>query len=247
MSLRWEPVPGATGYRIHYGETSRGYTHVVDVGTVTEGTLSALEDCQTYYVAVKAYNASGESEDYSNEIQGWARPRLDGGQSAVMKQGDQIVLNLTGGNFDPNAELVFHATDLEGSPLVHVDSVSISCNQIQALISVEPAGPGLRAMEVGDHTFDILNPDGVQGSVDYAVTFDTKRLDLNRSDENTKNRVDGKDLIWLAYAHGTGEGDDRFNPDADLNGDGLVDGEDLAYLATAFGQCWDGSVWGACP
>jgi hypothetical protein len=89
----------------------------------------------------------------------------------------------------------------------------------------------------------------VIGQGSYEVLFDEERLDINRSDSETRDRVDGKDLVWLAYSHATTEGDPRFNPDADLNGDGAVDGEDLAYLATGFGACWDGSSWSlsSCP
>jgi hypothetical protein len=60
--------------------------------------------------------------------------------------------------------------------------------------------------------------------------------------------VDGKDLVWLAHSHASAEGDPFFNPDADLDGDGMVDGNDLAMLAARFGQCWTGSGWsnGAC-
>ena len=61
--------------------------------------------------------------------------------------------------------------------------------------------------------------------------------------------VDGKDLVWLAYAFGSSEGDPDHNPDSDLNGDGMVDGEDLVFLAARFGRCWNGSAWtmNACP
>ena len=67
----------------------------------------------------------------------------------------------------------------------------------------------------------------------------------------TRDRVDGKDLTWLAFAFNSREGDPNFNPDADLNGDGLVSGEDLSLMTAAqrWGGCWDGSAWdvAACP
>ena len=104
-------------------------------------------------------------------------------------------------------------------------------------------------MEIGDHALEIRNGDGVFALSPYVVELQQERLDINQSDVATTDRVDGKDLVWLAYAYGSGEGEDRFNPDADLSGDGLVDGEDLAHLAAVFGSCWDGSAWSeaACP
>ena len=119
--------------------------------------------------------------------------------------------------------------------------------ELQALVTVEPTADGFRAMEVGTHELVVRNADGVVGSSSYEVLFDDTRLDINRSSEDTVDRVDGKDLVWLAYAHGASEGDNRFNADADLNGDGYIDGEDLAYLATSFGTCWNGADWLACP
>jgi hypothetical protein len=167
-------------------------------------------------------------------------------------QGRQLTLDVPGNNFQPGAEVVLMAsgipTDTQGTPLVRIDSVGVlSCQRIQALVTIEPTARGFRAMQVGAFpiTFEIYNPDSVFGSgpVTLDVRFDPTRLDINRTDSDTRDRVDGKDLVWLAYAHGSAEGQPRYSPDADLNGDGQVDGEDLAYLASGFGACWTGSDW----
>jgi hypothetical protein len=249
ISLKWNPVPGASGYRIYYGTESGTYTDAVDVGAKAQGTVSGLTDCTTYYVAVKAYNAAGESTEFSNEIAGWPRPRVGSVDPPAFMQGTQVVVNLAGANFAPGATLEFDATSLEGEPLVTVGSLSATCESIQALVAVEPGAPGARAMEIGAHEFEVRNPDGVVGNQTYEVTINPARFDINRTDADTSDRVDGKDLVWLAYAHGTSEGQSRFNADADLTGNGSVDGEDLAYLAAAFGSCWSGSSWdaSACP
>ena len=72
---------------------------------------------------------------------------------------------------------------------------------------------------------------------------------MNRSDDVTRNRLDGKDTVWMARAFGVQEGDALYQPDFDLDGDGWVDGEDLAYLASNLGGCWNGTDWSvaACP
>ena len=108
-------------------------------------------------------------------------------------------------------------------------------------------------MEIGTFSFNVqvVNPGGIYGtrSTNLVVDFDPYRSDINRSDAMTTDRVAGKDLAWLAYAYGSAEVDPRWNPDADLSGDGFVDGQDLALLAVGFGQCWNGSNWSAsaCP
>jgi hypothetical protein len=50
------------------------------------------------------------------------------------------------------------------------------------------------------------------------------------------NRVDGYDLISFELAFGAKLGDPRWNPAADLDGNGIVDGMDLTILAFHFGE-----------
>jgi hypothetical protein len=252
INLRWDAVPGAAGYRIYYGDSSRQYRQVVDVGGAIQGEVKGLPDCQGHFLAVKAYNAGGESVDFSNEIEGWPRPEVASSGQTALVQGAQMLLTIPGRNFQSGAQMVLSdqglPTDETGNPLVRVDSLSVvSCDEIQALVTVEPTARGFRAMEVGVFAvnFEIYNPDSVYGSGPVAldVQFNQERLDINRSDSHTQDRVDGKDLAWLAFAHAAQQGDLRYNPDADLNGDGRVDGEDLAYLASGFGACWTGTAW----
>jgi len=70
ISLAWDEnsEPDITGYRIYYGQESRSYTNVVDVGNYTSCVIADLEDGETYFFAATAYNTSGFESDYSNEI-----------------------------------------------------------------------------------------------------------------------------------------------------------------------------------
>lgn len=70
ITLAWDQnsEPDIAGYRIYYGEESRSYTHVVDVGNYNSCVIADLEDGITYYFAATAYNTSGYESDYSNEI-----------------------------------------------------------------------------------------------------------------------------------------------------------------------------------
>jgi len=66
--LSWNPnaEPDLAGYRIYYGNSSRNYDYVFDVGDVTEYQLGlSFED--TYYFAVTAYDTSGNESDFSAE------------------------------------------------------------------------------------------------------------------------------------------------------------------------------------
>jgi hypothetical protein len=254
IRLRWDPVEGATGYRVFHGLDSGVYNGATFVGNVIETSIGGLADCTDHYLAVKAWNWAGESASFSNEIRGWPRPVVQSQLVNVM-QGTQMTLDIRGVNFQPGAELVLTSgvpVNQLGEKLIRVESAAVlSCQHLQALFTIEPTARGFRAMEVGRFTvtFEVFNPDSVFGSgpVQLEVRLNPIRLDINRSDSHTLDRVDGKDLVWLAYSHGTQEGQPRFNPDADLNGDGTVDGEDLAHLAPGFGACWNGTAWTGCP
>jgi PKD repeat protein len=67
-SLAWNASAssGVTGYKVHYGTASRSYSTHLDVGNKLTSSVPNLTAGTTYYFAVTAYNAAGES-GYSNE------------------------------------------------------------------------------------------------------------------------------------------------------------------------------------
>lgn len=253
VEIAWDSVTGATGYRAYYGTTSGQYTGTQDMGNATSGNLTGLNDCTTYYIAIKAYNnAGGISADFSNQVIGWARPELDSVGPVQLEQGDQLTLNIDGANFAAGADINLVVENVPqsefGEDLLRLDNISvISCNRIQALVTVEPTTRGLRAMEIGAYTMnlDVVNPDQVfgAGTETLNVLFAPYRSDINRDEPSTEDRVDGRDLVWLAHAFSSSTGDSDYMNDADLSGDGRVDGDDLSLLGMYFGKCWNGSAW----
>ncbi len=67
-SLAWNASASSnvTGYKVHYGTASRSYSTHLDVGNKLTTSVPNLTAGTTYYFAVTAYNAAGESS-YSNE------------------------------------------------------------------------------------------------------------------------------------------------------------------------------------
>ena len=247
IQLSWDPVSGAAGYKVYYGTASGVYDNVATV-TGTSTTLSNLTDCQTYFVAVKAYNAAGESAQYSNELSGWSRPAVTSATPATAMQGDQIVMDIFGSNFQTGA-----AVDL-GNPHVEITSLSVlSCTHVQLLATVDPLNGSGRAAHVGKLDLTISNPDDVFGMKPQAfeVLINPARFDINKSDAATAGRIDGKDTIYLSRQFGISEASANYDPQDDFDGDGWVDGNDLAYIASNLGLCWSQSTktWtaSACP
>jgi hypothetical protein len=242
VELSWDPVPGATGYKVYFGLASRQYTKVKDVGNHTSTVMDNLTDCTDYFMAVKAYNGQGESDEFSDEVFGWARPTLGGTAPAVM-QGQQLTLELIGTNFKPGALVEVD------NPHVSLTSVTIqSCNRIQLLAHVDPPAAGMRAAEIGSFAVTVQNPSDLLGkkASAFVVTIDPARFDVNKSDAHTRGRLDGKDTVWLSRTFGARDGQTLYAPDHDFTGDGWIDGEDLAYLASNLGRCWNGSTWAKC-
>ncbi|MCW1914789.1 fibronectin type III domain-containing protein [Luteolibacter sp. GHJ8] len=70
VEVAWNPnrEPDVTGYKIYWGESSRQYTSVQDVGNNVSGRVSNLTSGQTYYCAVKAYNSAQQESGFSSEV-----------------------------------------------------------------------------------------------------------------------------------------------------------------------------------
>lgn len=156
IAIAWNPVTDSDllGYRVFYGASAGAYTSQQDVGLVTALTLSGLQDCSTYFIAVKARDAAGNlSNSYSTEITGMPRPTLTGIQPAGAEPGQSMTVTITGANFAPGATLQL------GNAAVTVSSVAVqSCTQLTATFTV-----GANAT-VGATTVDVTNSDGVFGS-----------------------------------------------------------------------------------
>ncbi len=247
IHVAWDATSGASGYKVFYGTSSGNYGPPVTVYG-TSATIQGLQNCLPYFVAVKAFNAAGESPAFSNELSGWSRPSVTSATPATAMQGDQIVMDVMGANFQSGA-----VVDL-GNPHVFLTSVTVlSCNHIQLIATVEPTSKAIRPAQIGRLDLTVSNPDSVFGvkSQAFEVLINPARYDVNQSDNVTKNRIDGKDTIYLSRQFGQSEADPNYDADDDFDGDGWVDGQDLVYIAINLGRCWSPSTktWNlaACP
>src|SRR5437870_12000577 len=70
VTLAWDAntEPDLAGYKLYYGLSSGSYQFSVDVGNVTNYTLSGLLDGRIYYFAATAYNLSVAESGFSNEV-----------------------------------------------------------------------------------------------------------------------------------------------------------------------------------
>jgi hypothetical protein len=71
-----------TGYRVHYGTSSRKYTTVIDVGNVTRCVVRRLAP-GTWYFAVTAYTFEGKESGFSEEVSKTIPPNSGRSSSAT--------------------------------------------------------------------------------------------------------------------------------------------------------------------
>ena len=70
ITLAWDAntEPDLAGYNIYFGTASRDYSDPIDVGDVTEVTLTGFDDGGTYYFAATAYDEDDNESAYSEEL-----------------------------------------------------------------------------------------------------------------------------------------------------------------------------------
>ncbi len=71
VTLAWDANtdPAVAGYKLYYGYASRTYGTPVDVGKVTQYTLTGIQEGKNCYFAVTAYDASRNESAFSTELE----------------------------------------------------------------------------------------------------------------------------------------------------------------------------------
>jgi hypothetical protein len=76
LTLAWDPntEDDLAGYKVYYGIQSGNYDSIIDVGNVTQYTVTDLEPETRYYFAVTAYDTSLNESGFSEEVSGVTDP-----------------------------------------------------------------------------------------------------------------------------------------------------------------------------
>ena len=91
-TLAWDPSTGSVaGYKLYYGLASGSYSNEINVGNVTQYTVTGLQDGKAYYFAVKAYDASGNYSDFSNELECFTLTASAGANGSISPSGTVIL------------------------------------------------------------------------------------------------------------------------------------------------------------
>jgi fibronectin type 3 domain-containing protein len=79
LDLAWDPnsEPDLGGYIVYYGTSPENYTKWIDVGKATSVRITGLPANKEYFVALTAYDVSGNESDLSSEVSGFPAPGDD--------------------------------------------------------------------------------------------------------------------------------------------------------------------------
>lgn len=125
-----------------------------------------------------------------------------------------------------------------GATTMRVDGVAVTAQRSgsasRSTYTYSPPQPWSNAVTVEMDLQDQAQPPNMQRVV--ATQFIVEGATFFKGDIDRDGRVDGFDLVLLAFSFGTGQGNRRYRPEHDLDNDGFVGGADLAILASNFGK-----------
>jgi hypothetical protein len=115
VTLVWNPSSDSTvtRYRIYYGESRGLYTQWLDVGNVTNATVSGLADGVTYFFAACSYNSASVASVLSNEVE-YTTPTSAGNRAPIASNSSYVGLE------DQSVSVVLNASDPDGNPLNYI-------------------------------------------------------------------------------------------------------------------------------
>ncbi len=71
VTLIWNEIPEAYGYKLYYGTAPRLYNKVVNVGYVHKYTFTNIDENKSCYFSITYYDSKGLESRFLEEISGW--------------------------------------------------------------------------------------------------------------------------------------------------------------------------------
>lgn len=152
ITLVWQPNTESdlAGYKVYFGERSRQYTQIIDVGTNTFYALDHLPRNKTYYFVVTAYDVNGNESSRSQEVILEADPN-NGGDTRGAESTLATVYNFPN-PFIPGREATTLRYYLAQSAAVTIRVYDVSGALIKTLADNAPRPAGENATDFWDGT-----------------------------------------------------------------------------------------------
>ena len=213
LNLAWAPSPDevTAGYKLEVLTDDGRVVSTIDAKEATTAAVDHLADGQFYRFRVRPYDQWGNAGEPSAEVRTMPSPKVFGVDRFAFV-GGQATFVLSGANVAPGARVV------SLRPGMVVGSVQVLSD---SAVRVAAAGP---AASLAPLPGELVVHNPVRRS-DAFVAAHPELLDVDHS-----GTVDAQDLGIVAALFGVDSRSPRYNPDADVNGDGLIDGEDASLV-----------------
>jgi hypothetical protein len=108
LQISWNPNTESDlkAYRVYYGTTSGSYSYVLDVGTNTSVQIDGFLDGYTYYIALTAYDNTGNESGFSQEVS----IEIPEAQLGVLERITQWITGLFSGSQSAGSQLAQYST-----------------------------------------------------------------------------------------------------------------------------------------
>ena len=205
VTLAWDAnsEPDVTGYKLHYGTNSGDYSNSIDVGNVTQHTVSNLQQGETYYFAATAYDVNDAESDYSAEVAYTVNATSHtitasaGANGSIFPVGSLSVNNGSNQSFSISADQNYQILDVlvdgvsvGAASTYSFDNVSSNHTISASFVSVNQApianaGPDQTVTEGMAVTLNVGNSTDPGGSIDTYSWEQTEGLSVQLSNANS--------------------------------------------------------------
>lgn len=169
VTLAWDPNSESdlAGYIVLYGTQAGVYTTSLDVGNRTNSSIASLEGGRRYYFVVQAYNTSGLTSPYSDEVNAYielpSQPAIGSVTPASGLIAGGTAITITGSNFQPGASVWLGITRTASAVVVNSTTMT----------AVSAAAPAGGAVDVR-----VTNPDGGTAIKPLGFTYVDPRISV---------------------------------------------------------------------
>lgn len=142
-----------SGYKVHYGRSSRNYDNVIWVGNLTSYQVLGLQGGQRYYFAVTALDFSGNESDLSREVSIIIPQQEDENEDPQTPPPNSVTLTQVY-NF-PNPFKVRNGNtriryELQTDAEVTIEIMDVSMNLVKTVVKNEFKSQGVHVEDVWD-------------------------------------------------------------------------------------------------